>query len=82
MAAKYGTGEDGRYCYPNSNVLINKLGITDEHALEVAEVKLSHARIGQFTLDFDDFSFAALRAIHSHLLQDLYNRDRRIQLPA
>ncbi|NHZ34306.1 hypothetical protein [Massilia rubra] len=82
MAGKYGTGGDGCYCYPHSNVLINKLGITDEHALEVAEVKLSHARIGQFTPDFDDFSLAALRAIHFHLFQDLYNRDRRIQLPA
>ena len=72
MAGKYGTGEDSQYCYPNSNVLINKLGITDPHALEVAEVALSQARIEQFNPNFDDFSLAALCAIHFHLFQDLY----------
>jgi len=27
---------DSRYCYPNSNVLMNKLGITDSENLHVA----------------------------------------------
>ena len=73
MSDKYGTGQDGQYCYPNSDVLINKLGITDEEALEVAEIELSQARIDQYEPNFDDISLSALRAIHFHLFQDLYS---------
>ena len=73
MADKYGTGQDGQYCYPGSDVLINKLGITDRNALEAAEIELTQARINQFEPDFDDISLPALRAIHFHLFQDLYD---------
>ncbi|AMO93556.1 putative adenosine monophosphate-protein transferase fic [Collimonas fungivorans] len=73
MSDKYGTGQDGQYCYPNSDVLINKLGITEEEALEVAEIELSQARIDQYEPNFDDLSLSALRAIHFHLFQDLYS---------
>jgi len=69
---KYGVGGDTHYCYANSNVLINKLGITDEDGLEVAEVELTQTRIEQFEPDFDDISLSALRAIHRHLFQDVY----------
>lgn len=72
MGGKYGAGQD-EYCYPNTNVLINQLGITDQHALEVAEVELSQARIENFNPDFADFSLGALRAIHFHLFQDVYS---------
>jgi cell filamentation protein len=72
MSDKYGTGQDAQYCYPNSDVLINKLGITDENALEVAEIELSQARIEQYEPNFDDISLSALRAIHFHLFQDVY----------
>ena len=34
MSDKYGTGTDAQYCYPDSDVLINKLGITDGLGLE------------------------------------------------
>ena len=36
---------DSRYCYPNSNVLKNKLGITDGKALTVAEREITAATI-------------------------------------
>ncbi|WP_313172461.1 putative adenosine monophosphate-protein transferase Fic [Massilia oculi] len=72
MPDKYGVGGDTHYCYANSNVLINKLGITDEDGLEVAEVELTQTRIEQFEPDFDDISLSALRAIHRHLFQDVY----------
>lgn len=72
MSDKYGTGQDGQYCYPASNVLINRLGIIDEDALEVAEIELSQARIDQFEPNFDDISLPALRAIHFYLFQDVY----------
>jgi cell filamentation protein len=73
MSAKYGTGQDGQYCYPNSDVLINKLGITDKDALDVAEIELSQARIDQYEPNFDDISLSALQTIHFHLFQDLYD---------
>ncbi|HEX7988333.1 MAG TPA: putative adenosine monophosphate-protein transferase Fic [Duganella sp.] len=73
MADKYGTGQDGYYCYPNSNVLINKLGLTDGDALAAAEIELSQARVGQYEPNFEDVSLSALRAIHFHVFQDLYD---------
>ena len=73
MTDKYGMGQDRQYCYPGSDVLINKLGLTDEGALEAAEIELTQARIDQYEPDFDDISLPALRAIHFHLFQDLYD---------
>lgn len=73
MSDKYGTGQDRQYCYPDSDVLINKLGLTDEQALEAAEIELTQVRIDQYEPDFDDISLPALRAIHFYLFQDLYD---------
>lgn len=72
MPVKYGTGGDTQYCYSGSDVLINKLGLTDEVALEAAEVKLTLARIEQFKPDFNNISLFALRGIHHFLFQDVY----------
>ena len=72
MSDKYGTGQDKQYCYPGSEVLINKLGITNETELEAAEIELSQVRIEQFQANFDDISLAALCAIHLFLFQDIY----------
>jgi cell filamentation protein len=66
-------GQDERYCYPGSDVLINKLGLTDAAALEAAEIELTQARIDHYEPDFDDISLPALRALHFHLFQDLYD---------
>jgi cell filamentation protein len=73
MSDKYGTGEDRHYCYPGSDVLINKLRITDPTALASAEVSLTQARLQTFEPDFEDFSLSALRKIHFHLFQDIYS---------
>ena len=35
---------DSKYCYPDSDVLINKLGLTDKDELFLAEMKLTSAR--------------------------------------
>ncbi|MBB5343396.1 hypothetical protein HDF10_001371 [Edaphobacter lichenicola] len=32
------------YCYPGTDVLINKLGIRDKHALEIAETEIGTLR--------------------------------------
>lgn len=72
MSDKYGTGQDKQYCYLNSEVLINKLGITNEEELEAAEIELTQLRIEQFKPNFEDISFSTLRAIHFFLFQDIY----------
>lgn len=62
---------DDPYVHPDSKVLRNKLGITDENALERAERVLVAQRQregvpgGKFDLDH-------LKAIHRHLFQDVY----------
>ncbi|MES2069019.1 MAG: putative adenosine monophosphate-protein transferase Fic [Pseudomonadota bacterium] len=73
MSDKYGTGQDKQYCYTNSDVLVNKLGLMDGDALEAAEIEHTQARIEQFLPDFDDISMSALRAIHFHIFQDIYD---------
>ncbi|MDQ1920946.1 Fic/DOC family protein [Massilia pseudoviolaceinigra] len=79
MADKYGAGQDVQYCYPKSNVLVNKLGITEADALEAAEIELTQARIERYEPNFDDISLPALRAIHFHLFQDIYDRAGKLR---
>lgn len=69
---KYGTGQDSQYCYPDSDVLVNRLGLTVADALESAEIELTQARIEQFEPDFDGISLAGLQEIHRHLFQNVY----------
>jgi len=62
------------YCYPDSDVLKNKLGIINQEKLHEVERKLTAIRIidlirkpyrGRFDLDH-------LRGIHFYIFQDLY----------
>jgi cell filamentation protein len=71
MADKYGVVQDV-YCYPGTHVLINKLHITDEVALNEAELTFTQYRIEEFIPNFDTFSLATLQSIHYFLFQDLY----------
>ncbi|MDQ2819302.1 MAG: putative adenosine monophosphate-protein transferase Fic [Pseudomonadota bacterium] len=73
VAERYGSGQDVRYCYPDSDVLINRLGIRQEAELELAEIELTQVRIEEFEPDFDDISFSALLAMHRHLFGDIYD---------
>lgn len=65
---------DTMYCYPNSDVLINKLGIQEQEKLSVFERKLTMLRL----LEIIDkpikgnFDFAHLKAIHKYIFQDVY----------
>ena len=65
---------DSKYCYPNSDVLINKLDITDKDKLFVAEMKFTSARVQKLELQpiKGDFDFAHLKAIHKYIFQDVY----------
>ena len=65
---------DIKYCYPDSEVLINKLGIRDRDKLCKFERKLTMLRL----LELMDkpingkFDFKHLQAIHKYIFQDVY----------
>jgi cell filamentation protein len=66
---------DSRYCYPGSSVLKNKLGITDEVALTVAEREITAATVAGIMekpvrgkLDFNH-----LCAIHRAIFRDIFD---------
>jgi len=66
---------DVKYCYPDSDVLINKLDIRDLDKLYVFERKLTMLRL----LELQDnpiigkFDFKHLQAIHKYIFQDIYD---------
>jgi cell filamentation protein len=66
---------DNKYCYPDSDVLINKLDIRDLEELHVFERKLTMLRL----LELMDkpvsgkFDFKHLQAIHQYIFQDIYD---------
>ncbi len=63
---------DTGYCYPPDYlVLKNKLGICTASELEEAERLLVLQRIGE-PIPTGDFDLDHLKAIHHHLLQDIY----------
>ena len=66
---------DERYCYPHSDVLMNKLGIRDAEKLKKAEgeitsVRLANARVHKITGNFD---LQHLMDIHKYIFQDIYD---------
>lgn len=58
--------QDDRYCYPDSEVLINKLDIRDEADLFTAEKELTFIRIQELQENpiIGAFDFAHLKRIH------------------
>ena len=65
---------DRIYCYPDSDVLMNKLNIHDAEKLQEAERKLTMLRL----IDLLDrpvagkFDFKHLQNIHKYIFQDIY----------
>lgn len=66
---------DVKYCYPGTDVLINKLNIRDSQTLEVAERDLSFKRLQQLQKNpiKGSFDMKHLQSIHKHIFQDLYS---------
>jgi cell filamentation protein len=62
---------DDPYTYENSTVLVNKLDLRNQSALDDFEAEITGARanepLPEGTLDFTHFC-----AIHHHLFQDVY----------
>lgn len=63
------------YCYSNSRVLKNKLGITNADELCVEERNLTNLRIDELfrTPIQGYFDFAHLKSIHRYIFQDIYD---------
>ena len=66
---------DVRYCYPGSNVLKNKLNITDMDILEEAERRITSLRTVEAMKNGirGKFDFDHLKRIHKFLFGDIYD---------
>ena len=65
------TAESDPYCYPNSDVLKNKAGLTTVEALAQFETAMTFAR-SEEPLPSGRCSVRHYRSIHKHLFQDVY----------
>jgi cell filamentation protein len=72
MVDKYGTGQD-HYTYPNSSILINKLGIKDEHQLLEAERDLSELAAVDIEFNEPPYDLDYWCNIHQKLFSDIYD---------
>jgi cell filamentation protein len=65
---------DSKYCYPNSDVLINKLNIQNGEDLFNAEKELTLLRLQELQDNPIDgnFDFEHLKNIHHYIFQDIY----------
>lgn len=66
---------DTRYCYPDSDVLINELDIRDADKLSMVERKLTSLRLLELMNSPIEgkFDFKHLQAIHAYIFQDVYD---------
>lgn len=66
---------DKTYCYPDTDVLINNLNITDEDKLAEAERKFTMLRIYELLHNpiIGSFDLNHLCRIHQYIFQDLYS---------
>ncbi len=74
MRDKYGVAND-KYCYPDSDVLINLLDIRCSAKLAEAEAEFTAERYRTYDVakqSLSEFSFEHLKHLHFHLFQDLY----------
>jgi cell filamentation protein len=63
---------DRIYCYPESNVLINKLNIHSFHKLQEAERKITQLRLNDLIASpvAGNFDLSHLQNIHKIIFQD------------
>ena len=71
----YNDEDDIKYCYPKSNILINKLDVRNLDILHEAERDYSSVRQAELLKQgvSGDFSFEHLCTIHKQLFQDIYS---------
>lgn len=65
---------DKIYCYPDSDVLINKLGIRDLDRLQMIERRLTMIRLAELIKHpiKGNFDLEHLQKIHHYIFQDIY----------
>lgn len=76
---------DSKYCYPDSEVLKNKLNITDRDELFEAEKELTAIRLKELQDKpvKGKFDFKHLKAIHKYIFQDIYDwagKERTVEI--
>ena len=73
--AKYCLDPVAANCYPDTAVLINKLGIQDDEKLLQAEMDITQVAAARWERlpQSDSFDFEHYKAIHKHLFQELYD---------
>lgn len=72
MSDQYGVGQDP-YCYPNSAVLRNKLGIRNDLSLSTAEQLFSTLAAESLEFSPPPYDLNYLKSIHLTLFADLYD---------
>ncbi len=68
---KYDSSND-HYCYPDTNVLENKLNIVDIDELEEAEREITALTVEGITFEYPPYSLDYLKNIHNTLFSELY----------
>lgn len=65
---------DNKYCYPNTDILINKLNIKDKQNLFLIEKELTSIRLQELQRQpiIGKFDFLHLKKIHKYIFQDIY----------
>lgn len=76
---------DSKYCYPNSEVLKNKLNITDKDDLFEAEKELTAIRLRELQENpvKGKYDFEHLKNIHKYIFQDVYEwagKERTVEI--
>lgn len=66
--------EDGKYCYPDSSVLKNKLGISDSEEFSRAETTITILRMVELDSNpvIGNFDFDHLKEIHRRIFGDIF----------
>ena len=74
MGYSYEYEWDKEYCYPDSNVLINKLGIKNHDELVTAEREITSLKIAMAKAEpiKGNFDFEHLKRIHKFVFEDIY----------
>ena len=74
MAQNIFNQRHSNYCYNNSNVLINKLNITDNKKLQIYEAKITAAKLLSLRQKgiIGNFDVEHLNSIHKYLFEDIY----------
>lgn len=76
---------DNTYCYPGSEVLKNKLNITDKISLFEAEKEITAIRLMSLQKNHikGNYDFDHLKAIHKYIFQDIYEwagKERTVEI--